>query len=111
MQVRQLFAAALLAVTAVGAMSQEIDRSETLAARSIASTQAAPAARTRESVRAETRNLQAQGQLKVVGERADAVAVPVVPNAAYASGITRGEVKAELAAWRATHQLRVGELG
>ena len=36
MQVRQVIAAALLAVTAVGAMSQEIDRSENLQGKSLA---------------------------------------------------------------------------
>ena len=36
MQVRQILVASLLAITAVGAMSQEIDRSETLQAKSLA---------------------------------------------------------------------------
>jgi hypothetical protein len=110
MQVRQAVAAALLAVTAVGAMAQEIDPSETLQAKSLASAQASSAERTRESVVAETRNLQADGQLKAVGERADASAVAVVPQAANV-GRTRADVKAELAQWRQTHKLVVGELG
>ena len=110
MQVRQVVAAALFAVTAVGAMAQEIDRSETLQAKSLASAQASSADRTRESVVAETRNLQADGQLKAVGERADASAVAVVPQAANV-GRTRADVKAELAQWRQTHKLVVGELG
>ncbi len=109
MQVRQVFAAALLAVTAVGAMSQELDPSETLQAKSLAATQA-QAGRTRESVVAETRNLQAEGQLKTVGERADATPVTVVPPTQYA-GRTRADVKAELAQWRQTHKLVVGERG
>jgi Tfp pilus assembly protein PilX len=109
MQVRNVIAAALLAVTAVGAMAQEIDRSENLQGKSLAA-QAAEAGRTRESVVAETRNLQADGQLKTVGERADASAVVVVPQTQYA-GRTRADVKAELAQWRQTHKLVVGELG
>ena len=111
MQVRQVIAAALLAVTAVGAMSQEIDRSETLQGKSLAAaaTQVANDGRTRASVVAETRNLQADGQLKVVGERADAPAVAVVPQTQYAR--SRADVKAELAQWRQTHKLVVGELG
>ncbi len=110
MQVRQVIAAALLAATAVGAMAQEIDRSETLQAKSLASAQASVADRTRESVVAETRNLQADGQLRAVGERAEAPAVTVVPQTQYA-GRTRADVRAELAQWRQTHKLVVGELG
>ena len=110
MQVRQVIAAALFAVTAVGAMAQEIDRSETLQAKSLASQQAAAGTRTRESVRAETRNLQADGQLQAVGERADAVGVPVVPEATVA-GRSRADVKSELAQWRSTHKPVVGERG
>jgi len=109
MQVRQVITAALLAVTAVGAMSQELDPSETLQAKSLASTRA-QAGRTRESVVAETRNLQAEGQLKTVGERADATAVPVVPPTQEAAR-TRADVKAELAQWRQTHKLVVGDRG
>jgi len=109
MQVRQIVAAALLAVTAVGAMSQELDPSETLQARNVAAAQAATAARTRNSVVAETRNLQASGQLNVVGERADAPAVAAVPDSH--AGRTRAEVKAELAQWRQSHPLVVGERG
>ena len=60
MLVRQILVASLLAVTAIGAMSQEIDRSETLQARSLAWTaeHSGPATgRTRESVVAETRRM------------------------------------------------------
>ena len=110
MQVRQLIAAALLAATAAGAMAQEIDPSENLQGRSLAAAQADASQRTRESVVAETRNLQAAGQLKSVGERADAPAIAVVPQAQYA-GRTHADVKAELAQWRRTHKLVVGELG
>ena len=110
MQVRQVIAAALLAVTAVGAMSQEIDRSENLQGKSLAAQQAQQAGRTRESVIAETRNLKADGQLNAVGERAEAPVVPVVPQTQLA-GRTRADVKAELAQWRQTHKLVVGDLG
>lgn len=110
MQVRQVVAAALLAITAVGAMSQELDPSETLQAKNIAAAQAAHSARTRASVVAETHNLQADGELKTVGERADASAVAVVPQT-EAGGKTRADVKAELAQWRQTHKLVVGEKG
>src|SRR5438552_1282636 len=109
MQVRQVIAAALLAVTAVGAMSQELDPSETLQAKSLAAAQAATAARTRNSVVAETRNLKADGQLASVGERADAPTVAAVPEAQ--AGRTRADVNAELAQWRQTHRLVVGERG
>lgn len=111
MQVRNLIAAALLAATAVGAMAQEIDRSETLQAKSLASqAQTSNTGRTRESVVAETRNLKAAGELNAVGERADATAVAVVPQTQYV-GRTRADVKAELAQWRQTHKMVVGDLG
>ena len=89
---------------------QEIDPSETLQGKSLAAAKAADAGRTRASVVAETRNLQADGQLTAVGERADATAVTVVPQSQLA-GRTRADVKAELAQWRHTHKLVVGELG
>ena len=113
MQVRQVIAAALLAVTAVGAMSQEIDPSENLQGRSLAAAaeaKAANAGRTRVSVVAETRNLKGDGQLNAVGERADAPVVTVVPQTQLA-GRTRADVKAELAQWRQNHKLVVGDLG
>ena len=109
MQVRQVVAAALLAVTAVGAMSQELDPSETLQTKNIAAAQAAAAARTRNSVVAETRNLKSEGQLNAVGERADAPAVAAVPDSQ--SGRTRADVRSELAQWRQSHPLVVGERG
>ena len=113
MQVRQILVASLLAVTAVAAMSQEIDRSENLQGKGLAAQQSqtdAASSRSRQSVVAETRNLEAQGALKV-GEKADAPAVDVVPNTEYAQGKTRAQVKSELAQWRSTHKTVVGELG
>ena len=113
MQVRQVIAAALLAVTAVGAMSQELDPSETLQARSLASQaaqQSVKSGRTRESVVAETRNLQAEGLLQAAGERGEAPSVSAVPQTRSA-GRTRADVKAELAQWRQSHKAVVGELG
>jgi hypothetical protein len=110
MQVRQVIAAALLAVTAVGAMAQEIDRAETLQGKSLAAAQASNAGRTRESVVAELRNLQADGQLKSVGERAEDSAAPVVTQTEVA-GRTRADVKGELAQWLQTHKLVAGDRG
>jgi hypothetical protein len=71
MQVRQALLASLLAVTAVGAMSQELDPSETLQGKSLAA-QREQAARARQSAAAETRNLAAAGQAKA--EAANAAA-------------------------------------
>ena len=110
MQVRQVIAAALLAVTAVGAMAQEIDREETLQGKSLAAAQAAKSERTRASVVAELHNLQAAGQLKSVGERAEDGAAPIVTQT-EAAGRTRADVKNELAQWRQTHKLVVGDRG
>jgi len=111
MLVRQILTAALLAVTAVGAMSQEIDRSETLQARTLAASQVQAQGRSRESVKAETRNLQAQGQLPNIGEQSQAPVVGAVPDSTYASGLTRAQVKSDLAQWRTTHKLQIGDLG
>jgi hypothetical protein len=110
MQVRQVIAAALLAVTAVGAVAQEIDPSENLQGKSLAAQAQGEAGRSRASVVAETRKLQAAGQLKTVGERADAGATAAVPQARFA-GRTRADVKAELAQWRQSHPVAVGDRG
>ena len=106
MQVRQIAATVLLAVTAAGAMAQEIDpRDQHI-------TQSAQSVRSIASVRAEVRNLQAQGELKSVGELSEApvVGTPAQSQLAEAPK-TRAQVRAELAQWRASHQMRVGELG
>lgn len=102
MQVRTLLLAALLGAATVSAMSQELDPNHDR----VFSSQ-----RTRESVKAEVGNLKAQGALKTVGERAEAPAVDAVPTAAAEQGLTRAQVRAELRQWRASHQVRVGELG
>jgi hypothetical protein len=111
MQVRSLSAiAAVAAALFAGAVqAQEIDRSETLQARNLASQAGDVQQRSRVSVVAETRNLQAEGALKAVGEKADAPVVPAVPT--VARGLTRAEVKADLAQWRSAHPLVVGERG
>lgn len=86
MQVRQILIATVLAASAVGAMSQEIDRSETLQARTLASQQAQAqpqAGLTREAVVAEARAAEASGQVNV-GERADGLAVDAAPNITWA---------------------------
>ena len=102
MQVRHLFAAALLSVTAVAAMSQELDPSHDR----ILSSQ-----RSRESVKAEVGNLRAQGELKAVGEKAEAPAVDAVPTASATPELTRAQIRAELKQWRASHKVRIGEFG
>jgi len=101
MQATRLLAAALLAVAAVGAMAQEIDaRDQNVAASAVSG-------RTREAVTAEVRNARLAGTWVPSAELRDAaVAPPVAPTAA-----TRQDVKRQLAAARATHQLpRSGEL-
>lgn len=106
MQVRQLFAAALLAATAAGAMAQDLDPRDQQPA------QAAQSLRSRESVQAEVRNLQANGQLKTVGEFAEAPVTGAAAESQYAEAPkTRAQVRAELKQWRASHQVRVGDLG
>ena len=106
MQVRQLFAAALLTVSAVGAMAQEIDQRDQQPA------QAAAAVRSRESVQAEVRNLQAARAFKSTGEFAQAPVTGAAAQAQYAAvPETRAQVRAEIGTWRAAHKVRVGELG
>ena len=102
MQVRHLIAAALLSVTAVAAMSQELDASHD---------RVFTAQRSRESVKAEVGNLRAQGQLKTVGEKAEAPAVDAVPTASADQPVSRAQVRAELQQWRASHKVRIGEFG
>jgi len=103
MQVRTLLAAVLLAATAAGAMAQEIDpRDQHIAA-------AAQSLRTREAVKAEVRNTREAGQWQPAGELNAAVAVPVVGSPAVA--LSRQDVRTQVAAARAAHQLpRAGEL-
>jgi hypothetical protein len=105
MQVRQLFAAALLSATAVAAFAQEIDPRDQHPA------QSAVSVRSRESVRAEVRNLEAAGALKKVGEFAQAPVTGAAPQAYAEAPATRAQVRAELATWRASHKTVVGELG
>ncbi len=86
MQVRHILVASVLAVAAAGAMSQEIDRSETLQAKNFATQQAraeSSQGRTRESVVAERRQAVASGQIQV-GERADGLSVDTSRDAARA---------------------------
>jgi hypothetical protein len=74
MQVRQVLIATLLAASAVGAMSQEIDRSETLQARNLAAQQAQAQPLSRDSVAAESR----------AAEASDPIAADATPNISWA---------------------------
>lgn len=113
MQVRQVLIASLLAVTAAGAMSQEIDPGETLQGKSLAAQreQAAQAhGRTGESVGAQARNPDAARQAKV-GEGAEAAAVKAVPDAQHAEGKTRSKVRFDLTRWHPAHKSVLGAQG
>ncbi len=94
MQVQKLLTAAVLALAAAGAMAQEIDRSETLQARSLTArqaqdefSQAQDQAQARESVAAQAREEQASRQAKA-GEPID-VAPAGAPNIAWAKWHTK----------------------
>ena len=78
MQVRQILIASVLAATAIGAMSQEIDRSETLQARNLAAQPLQVQSR-REAVGAGA--VEADGQ--VTGERV--ATTDAAPNTAWAT--------------------------
>ena len=69
MQVRQILVASLLAIAAVGAMSQEIDRSETLQGKSLAAQAEKAAATTRDSASAETPAAKAAPDTKLAQAR------------------------------------------
>jgi hypothetical protein len=86
MQVRQLLIASLLAIGAAGAMSQEIDRGETLQAKSLASRQdraESSVAATRATVVAQSRDAQALSQT-TAGERANGGPAAAAPNISWA---------------------------
>jgi hypothetical protein len=109
MKANQFLAASLLGISALGVMAQEIDPSENLQARTLAAAKAAQSERTRAAVVAETRNAQAAGELKVVGDRAEAPVSANERTAVAQRQKTRAEVRAELTAWNATHKQVVGE--
>ena len=69
MQVRQILVASLLAIAAAGAMSQEIDRSETLQGKSLAAQAEKAAATTRDSASAETPAAEAAPDTKLAQAR------------------------------------------
>lgn len=113
MQVRQVLIASLLAVSAVGAMSQELDPSETLQGKSLAAQreQAAQArARDRESVGAQARNPEAARQAKG-GEGAETPAAKAVPDSPQAQGKIRSKVRFDLTRWHPKHKAAVDEQG
>ena len=79
MQVRQILIASVLAATAIGAMSQEIDRGETLQARNLAA-QPLKVQSHGEAVVAEARATEAHGQ--ITGERV--ATADAAPNISWA---------------------------
>ena len=101
MQVTRILAAAVLSFVTLGAMAQEIDRTP----------DTFTATRTRAAVVAEAQNARARGagQWASGGELRDAA--PAATVAATAVALTRQDVRNQVAAARAAHQLpRVGEL-
>ena len=113
MQVRQVLIASLLAVTAVGAMSQELDPSETLQGKSLAAQreQAAQAGdRARQSADADARNPGAARQAKG-GEGAETPAAKAVPDSQQAQGKIRSKARLDLTRWHPKHKAVVDEQG
>ena len=113
MQVRHVLVASLLAITAVGAMSQELDPGETLQGRSLAAQrdQAAQArARDRETVGAQARNQDTARQAKG-GEGAESPAAKAVPDSQQAQGKSRSKVRFDLTRWHPKHKAAVDEQG
>ena len=113
MQVRQALVASLLVVSAVGAMSQELDPGETLQGRSLAAQreQAEQAhRRASESAAAEARSADAARQAKA-GEGAAASAAKAAPDSQQAQGKTRSKVRWDLTRWHLAHKPVAGEQG
>lgn len=113
MQVRHVLIASVLAVSAAGAMSQEIDPGETLQGKSLAAQREQVAQahdRARESAGAEARNPEAARQAKV-GEGAEAPTGKAVPDSQHAQGKTRSKVRLDLTRWHPAHKPVVGEQG
>ena len=105
MQVRQILIASLLAVGAAGAMSQEIDRSETLQAKNLA-------ARQMPSGSSVSRQMQAGGEMRVE-EQAAGLPVAAAPNVSWAKWRTNQDYAK---AWlhgdnRRARKVRVAEHG
>ncbi len=99
MQINRILVATLLSFAAVGAMSQELDRDHS----TFVST------RTRAAVEAEAQNARASGQWVPGGDVREAAVGANVD--ASATTLTRQDVKNQVAAARAAHQLpRIGEL-
>ncbi len=99
MQVSRILAAALFSVAAAGAMAQEIDHDKS----TFVST------RTREAVKAEAQNARITGQWQPGGEIREIAVAPAVGGSTQA--LTRQEVRSQVAAARAAHQLpRFGEV-
>jgi hypothetical protein len=100
--------AAAVALTSVGSFAAS-DSCTTIAL-DIVRCDAAHFERTRESVKAELRNGQAAGEMRVVGELSGAPQGASVP-AEAPRALTRAEIKEQLATARRNHTLpRVGEL-
>ena len=101
MQATRILAAAVLSIAAAGAMAQEVEWSSPQPA--------STSQRTRAAVRAEAQNARAAGPSHWAsgGELSEATPAATV----QAHTPTREQVKAELAAARAAHQLpRYGEM-
>lgn len=96
MQVRQILVASLLAAAAVGAMSQEIDPSETLQGKSLAAQQE-KAAQARD------------GATESAG--AEAPATHVAADSRHAQRKTRAHGRFDLTRWHPTHKAAVGAVG
>ena len=96
MQVRQILVASLLAVAAAGAMSQEIDASETLQGKSLAAQQD-KAAQARDSA--------------TESAGAEAPAARVVADSRHAQGKTRAHGRFDLTRWHPAYKAAVGAVG
>ena len=112
MQVRQVIAASLLAVTALGAMSQEIDPGENLQGRSLAAQRekAQALAGAREASGVEAQGAEAVRHAKL-GEDAEAAAGKPAPASQHAQDKTRSKVRWDLTRWHLKHKAAASEQG
>ncbi len=106
MNVRQIIAASVLAVTAVAAMSQEIDPGENLQGRSLAAQREKAIqalAQAREASGVEGRSAEVARQAKA-GESTEALAVKASPDSQHAKGKTRSKGRFDLTRWHPKYE-------
>lgn len=106
MRTHQSIIAALLSLAAIAATAQELDPSETLQAKSLASQAAQAHERAREMASADVKSPQTASAPKAAATKSDMTSIG---GDADQAPKTRAQVRQELKEWNATHKMVVGE--